>query len=42
MNTLLVLTNFSPNATKAAEYGYDLAGKLGANIILCNAIDNPT
>jgi len=39
MKTLLVLTNFSPNATNAAEYGYDLAGKLGANIILCNAID---
>jgi len=39
MKTLLFLTDFSPNATNAAEYGYDLAVKIGAGIILCNAIN---
>ena len=41
MGTLLLLTDFSANATYAAEYGYHLAGQLGANIMLCNVITVP-
>jgi nucleotide-binding universal stress UspA family protein len=39
MKTLLFLTDFSVNATFAAEYGYRLARLIDANIVLCNAIN---
>lgn len=42
MKNLLVLTDFSPNATYAAEYGYHLASKLSRNIVLCNVINTPS
>ncbi len=42
MNTLLISTDFSANAKHAAEYGYQLARQLMANIILCNAIIIPS
>lgn len=41
MKTLLIATDFSAGATHAAEYGYQLARKLMANIVLCNAINVP-
>jgi nucleotide-binding universal stress UspA family protein len=37
MDTILFLTDFSTNATYAAEYGYSFASQIGANIVLCNA-----
>jgi len=37
MKTILIPTDFSDNATHAAEYGYQLAKQLKGNIILCNA-----
>jgi nucleotide-binding universal stress UspA family protein len=42
MKTLLFPTDFSANAIHAAEYGYNLAKQIGANIILCNAIIIPS
>ena len=42
MKTLLFPTDFSANATHAAEYGYNLAKQIRANIILCNAIIVPS
>lgn len=39
MKNLLFLTDFSANATYAAEYGYQLARRLRANIVLCNVIN---
>jgi len=39
MKTFLFLTDFSANATYAAEYGHHLASKMGANIVLCNALN---
>jgi len=41
MKTLLVATDFSANARHAAEYGYQLAARLKANIVLCNAFIVP-
>ena len=41
MKTLLIATDFSAGARHAAEYGYQLARKLMANIVLCNAIIVP-
>lgn len=37
MKNLLIATDFSANATHAAEYGYALASQVKANIVLCNA-----
>ena len=41
MKTILVPTDFSDNATHAAEYAYDLAKQLKAKLILCNAFIVP-
>src|SRR5476651_1186843 len=41
MKTILVPTDFSDNATHAAEYAYDLAKQLKAKMILCNAFIVP-
>lgn len=37
MESILVATDFSVNATHAAEYGYALASQIKANLVLCNA-----
>jgi nucleotide-binding universal stress UspA family protein len=42
MKTLLISTDFSTIATHAAEYGYNLAKQLKANVILCNAVIVPS
>jgi len=36
MKTILVLTDFSDNATHAAEYAFDMAKKMKADLLLCN------
>jgi nucleotide-binding universal stress UspA family protein len=41
MKTLLISTDFSTIATHAAEYGYNLAKKIKADVILCNAVTVP-
>lgn len=41
MKTILVPTDFSDNATHAAEYAYNLAKHLKAKMILCNAFMVP-
>ena len=41
MKTLLVATDFSANARHAAEYGYNLAKQIKADIVLCNAVTVP-
>lgn len=41
MKTLLFPTDFSAGAKYAAEYGYNLAGQIKADIILCNAVIVP-
>jgi len=41
MKTFMIPTDFSANATHAAEYGYNLAKQIKANIILCNAVIVP-
>ncbi|WP_165825364.1 universal stress protein [Pedobacter yonginense] len=41
MENLLVLTDFSLHAKHAAEYAYSVAKKIGANLILCNAVIVP-
>lgn len=41
MKTLLVATDFSANARHAAEYGYNLAKQIKANMVLCNAVIVP-
>jgi nucleotide-binding universal stress UspA family protein len=41
MKNLLVATDFSENATHAAEYGYQIAAQLKTNIILSNAFFVP-
>jgi len=41
MKTILIPTDFSSNATHAAEYGYQLAKQIKGNIILCNAFVVP-
>jgi len=41
MKTLLLLTDFSSNGNHSAEYGYNLAKVLKANVVLCNAVTIP-
>ena len=41
MKTILIPTDFSENATHAAEYGYQLAKQIKSNVILCNAFVIP-
>lgn len=41
MKTILIPTDFSENATHAAEYGYQLAKQIKSSIILCNAFVVP-
>lgn len=41
MKTLMIPTDFSANATHAAEFGYNLAKQIKANIILLNAVIVP-
>ncbi|TKC62120.1 universal stress protein [Pedobacter hiemivivus] len=41
MKTLLLLTDFSTAGNHSAEYGYNLAKVLNANVILCNAVTIP-
>jgi len=41
MKTLLISTDFSAVATHAAEYGYNLAKQIKADIVLCNAVTVP-
>jgi len=41
MKKLLIATDFSANATHAAEYGYQFARQLKAGIFLCNSITIP-
>jgi nucleotide-binding universal stress UspA family protein len=41
MKTILILTDFSENASHAAKYGYQLAKQIKGNIILCNAFVVP-
>jgi nucleotide-binding universal stress UspA family protein len=41
MKTILVATDFSANATHAAEYACQVATQLHANLILCNAFVVP-
>jgi len=41
MKNLLIATDFSANAKHAAEYGYQLASKLTADITLCNSFIVP-
>ncbi|MDB5013956.1 MAG: universal stress protein UspE [Daejeonella sp.] len=38
MKTVLIATDFSDGASHAAEYGYNLAKQLKADVILCNAV----
>jgi nucleotide-binding universal stress UspA family protein len=42
MKTLLIATDFSAGATHAAQYGYNLAEQLKADVILCNAVLIPS
>jgi len=41
MKTILVSTDLSANARHAAEYGYQLARLMKANLVLCNAVTIP-
>src|ERR1700761_6515310 len=41
MKTILVPTDFSPAASNAAWYGFQLAARLKANMLLCNAMMVP-
>lgn len=41
MKKLLISTDFSANATHAAEYGYALAKQMHAGVMLCNAFIVP-
>jgi len=41
MKKILIVTDFSTNATHAAEYGYNLASRLKANIVIGNAFIVP-
>lgn len=41
MKTLLIATDFSPNAGHAATYGYALAQQLKARLLLCHALNVP-
>ncbi len=41
MKKLLFLTDFSANASHAAEYGHNLAKQIQANVLLCNIVIIP-
>ena len=41
MSNILILTDFSPTAQNAVEFGYQLALQLHANITLCNVMNIP-
>jgi nucleotide-binding universal stress UspA family protein len=41
MKTILIPIDFSANADHAAEYGYNLAKLIEANVVLCNAVTIP-
>jgi nucleotide-binding universal stress UspA family protein len=41
MKTILIATDFSKRALHAAQYAYILATKLGADVIICNALEIP-
>lgn len=41
MKKILIATDFSANATHAAEYGYAIASQVKADVILCNAFVVP-
>ena len=41
MKKILIATDFSANATHAAEYGYRLAKQIKADIVLCNVVIVP-
>jgi len=41
MKTILVSTDLSENARHAADYGYELARLMKANLVLCNAVTIP-
>lgn len=41
MKTVLIATDFSDHAAQAARYGFNLAGQLRANVLLCNAFIVP-
>ena len=41
MKKILIATDFSVNATHAAEYGYTIASQVKADVILCNAFIVP-
>jgi len=41
MKKFLIATDFSANAKHALDYGYSLAKRVKANIIICNAIIEP-
>ncbi|MFA4870137.1 MAG: universal stress protein [Pedobacter sp.] len=41
MKTLLLLTDFSTDGNHAAEYGYNLAKVLNADVVICNAVTIP-
>jgi nucleotide-binding universal stress UspA family protein len=42
MRNFLIATDFSATARHAAEYGYQLAKQLHADILLCNAVSVPS
>ncbi|MEO5911545.1 MAG: universal stress protein [Pelobium sp.] len=41
MKTILLATDFSKNATHAAQYGYELARHLNSKVLLCTAFTIP-
>jgi nucleotide-binding universal stress UspA family protein len=41
MKKILIATDFSANAAHAAEYGYAIASKVKADVVLCNAFIVP-
>jgi len=41
MKTLLLSTDFSADATHAADFGYELAKQIKADIVICNAVIVP-
>ncbi|WP_214070064.1 universal stress protein [Mucilaginibacter sp. dw_454] len=41
MKNLLIATDFSPNATHAAKYGYHLARQMHTGVFLCHAMTIP-
>ncbi|SFA45557.1 Universal stress protein family protein [Pedobacter suwonensis] len=41
MKTILALTDFSESAENASRYAYELAKRVKAHLMLCNAITVP-